>query len=80
MKVFWNSGSNQIFKMYQLYMEELKPIKNVAVLPNTIGPGSWEISHWLDTWDICELGDHNGLVLFARTPFVKEKKLKTEPL
>ena len=27
-------------------MEDMKPIKNVAVLPNVLGPGSLEISHW----------------------------------
>ena len=47
MKVLLNSGSFQIFKMYQLYMEDMKLIKNFAVLANTLGPGSWEISHWL---------------------------------
>ncbi len=40
MKVLWNSGSIRIFKMYQLYMEDMKLIKYVAVLPNTLGPGS----------------------------------------
>ena len=39
------SGSFWIFKMYHLYMEDMKLIKNVAFLPNTLGPGSWEISH-----------------------------------
>ena len=28
-------------------MEDMKQIKNVAVLPNISGPGSWEIFHWL---------------------------------
>ncbi len=32
--------------MYQLYMEDMKEIKKVAVLPNILGPGSWEISYW----------------------------------
>ena len=37
--------------MYQLYMEDMKQIKKVAVLPNTLGPGSWEISYCLlDLW------------------------------
>ncbi len=30
-------------------MEDMKLIKNVAVLPNSLGPGSWEISHWSNT-------------------------------
>ena len=28
-------------------MEDMKLMKNVAVLPITLGLGSWEISHWL---------------------------------
>ncbi len=29
-----------------VYMEDMKQIKKVAVLPNILGPGSWEISYW----------------------------------
>ncbi len=28
-------------------MEDIKQFKNVAVLPNTLGSGSWEISYCL---------------------------------
>ncbi len=33
MIVLWNSGSFQIFKMYQLYMEDMKLIKMLQFSP-----------------------------------------------
>ncbi len=35
-----------ILKMYKLYREDMGQIKKVAVLPNSLGPDSWEILHW----------------------------------
>ncbi len=34
-----------MIKMYQLYMGDRRQIKKVAVLPNSLGPGSWKISY-----------------------------------
>ena len=46
-KLILKSGDFWIFKMYQLYREDMGQIKKVAVLPNSSGPGSWEILHCL---------------------------------
>ena len=46
--MIWNSGTFWTFKMYQLYMEDMKLFKKVAVQLNSLGPGSWEISYCLD--------------------------------
>ena len=53
LKVLWNSLSFRILKMYQLYMEDMRQIKKVAVLPNSLGPGSWEISKWYTGGSSC---------------------------